>query len=127
MADAAVGGSGPRGGLSAGQELRFPGLSGRRLFLRRARYLISAVFETSCNAAYVTPIERKAVSKPLTGIRVLDLSKVLAGPLCAQYLGDLRAAIIKVKALGQGDEKHGWPPFPAPGLCTVFFSGHRNN
>ena len=56
------------------------------------------------------------MSKPLTGIRVLDLSKVLAGPLCAQYLGDLGADIIKVEAIGQGDDTRGWPPFPAPGL-----------
>jgi len=62
------------------------------------------------------------VSKPLTGIPVLDLSKVLAGPLCAQYLGDLGADIIKVETVGQGDETRGWPPFPVPGLVTVFFS-----
>ena len=66
------------------------------------------------------------MSKPLTGIRVLDLSKVLAGPLCAQYLGDLGADIIKVEAVGQGDETRGWPPFPAPGLGTVFLSANRN-
>jgi crotonobetainyl-CoA:carnitine CoA-transferase CaiB-like acyl-CoA transferase len=66
------------------------------------------------------------VSKPLAGIRVLDLSKVLAGPLCAQYLGDLGADIIKVEAVGQGDETRGWPPFPAPGLGTVFLSANRN-
>jgi crotonobetainyl-CoA:carnitine CoA-transferase CaiB-like acyl-CoA transferase len=66
------------------------------------------------------------VSKPLTGIRVLDLSKVLAGPLCAQYLGDLGADIIKVEAVGHGDETRGWPPFPAPGLGTVFLSANRN-
>ena len=72
------------------------------------------------------PIERTAVSKPLTGIRVLDLSKVLAGPLCAQYLGDLGADIIKVETVGQGDETRGWPPFPAPGLGTVFLSANRN-
>jgi len=66
------------------------------------------------------------VTKPLTGIRVLDLSKVLAGPLCAQYLGDLGADIIKVEAVGQGDETRGWPPFPAPGLGTVFLSANRN-
>jgi crotonobetainyl-CoA:carnitine CoA-transferase CaiB-like acyl-CoA transferase len=66
------------------------------------------------------------VSKPLDGIRVLDLSKVLAGPLCAQYLGDLGAEVIKVEAVGQGDETRGWPPFPAPGLGTVFLSANRN-
>ena len=66
------------------------------------------------------------MSKPLTGVRVLDLSKVLAGPLCAQYLGDLGADIIKVETVGQGDETRGWPPFPAPGLGTVFLSANRN-
>jgi formyl-CoA transferase len=66
------------------------------------------------------------VSRPLEGIKVLDLSKVLAGPLCAQYLGDLGAEVIKVEAVGQGDETRGWPPFPAPGLGTVFLSANRN-
>ncbi|WP_210253905.1 CoA transferase [Bradyrhizobium sp. S69] len=66
------------------------------------------------------------MAKPLAGIRVLDLSKVLAGPLCAQYLGDLGADIIKVETVGSGDETRGWPPFPAPGLGTVFLSANRN-
>ncbi|VIO79472.1 Acetyl-CoA:oxalate CoA-transferase [Bradyrhizobium ivorense] len=66
------------------------------------------------------------MSRPLDGIKVLDLSKVLAGPLCAQYLGDLGAEVIKVEAVGQGDETRGWPPFPAPGLGTVFLSANRN-
>jgi crotonobetainyl-CoA:carnitine CoA-transferase CaiB-like acyl-CoA transferase len=66
------------------------------------------------------------VAKPLNGVRVLDLSKVLAGPLCAQYLGDLGAEVIKIEAMGQGDETRGWPPFPAPGLGTVFLSANRN-
>jgi len=66
------------------------------------------------------------VPKPLAAIKVLDLSRVLAGPLCAQYLGDLGAEVIKVEAVGQGDETRGWPPFPAPGLGTVFLSANRN-
>ena len=66
------------------------------------------------------------MAKPLDGVRVLDLSKVLAGPLCAQYLGDLGAEVIKVEAVGQGDETRGWPPFPAPELGTVFLSANRN-
>jgi crotonobetainyl-CoA:carnitine CoA-transferase CaiB-like acyl-CoA transferase len=66
------------------------------------------------------------VSKPLAGIKVLDFSKVLAGPLCSQYLGDLGADVIKVEMTGQGDETRGWPPFPAPGFGTVFLSANRN-
>src|SRR5712672_2946105 len=91
-------------------------LHGRCLFLRSTRSLNKA----GKKSALALEHERKAVSKPLTGIRVLDLSKVLAGPLCTQYLGDLGADIIKVETVGQGDETRGWPPFPAPGLGTVF-------
>jgi formyl-CoA transferase len=71
-------------------------------------------------------VKETVVAKPLDGVRVLDLSKVLAGPLCAQYLGDLGAEVIKVETVGQGDETRGWPPFPAPELGTVFLSANRN-
>lgn len=66
---------------------------------------------------------------PLSGIRVLDLSKVLAGPLCAQYLGDMGADVIKIETLGQGDETRHWPPFRDAGDNTtgaVFLSANRN-
>jgi len=49
---------------------------------------------------------------PLTGIRVLDLSRILAAPLAAQSLGDLGAEVIKVERPGRGDEARRWgPPF----------------
>ena len=66
---------------------------------------------------------------PLHGIRVLDLSKVLAGPLCAQYLGDMGADVVKVETLETGDETRGWPPFrEAAGerVGAVFLSANRN-
>jgi crotonobetainyl-CoA:carnitine CoA-transferase CaiB-like acyl-CoA transferase len=66
------------------------------------------------------------VAKPLQGVKVLDLTKVLAGPLCAQYLGEMGADIVKVEPVGTGDETRGWPPFAAPGLGAVFLSANCN-
>ena len=61
---------------------------------------------------------------PLTGVRVLDFSKILAGPLCTQYLADLGAEVIKVEPL-KGDDTRGWPPF-ADGVGAIFTAVNRN-
>ncbi len=63
--------------------------------------------------------------KPLAGIRILDLTKVLAGPLCTQYLGDLGAEVIKVEPCHIGDDTRRWPPFRGE-TGAIFLSVNRN-
>ena len=47
---------------------------------------------------------------PLAGVRVLDLSRVLAGPWASQLLADLGADVVKVEAPGRGDDTRHWGP-----------------
>ncbi len=51
-------------------------------------------------------------SRALEGVKVLDLSRVLAGPWCTQILADLGAEVLKVEHPGRGDDTRAWgPPF----------------
>jgi crotonobetainyl-CoA:carnitine CoA-transferase CaiB-like acyl-CoA transferase len=64
---------------------------------------------------------------PLQSVKVLDLSRVLAGPLCTMMLGDLGADVIKVERPGLGDETRGWgPPFDSSGRAAYYLSVNRN-
>lgn len=65
-------------------------------------------------------------SGALSGLRVVDLSRVLAGPLCTQMLADHGAEVIKVEP-PRGDETRGWgPPFVRPGTSAYFTGLNRN-
>ena len=67
--------------------------------------------------------------KPLEGIKVLDLSRVLAGPWCTQLLADLGAEVIKVERPGSGDDTRHWgPPWHGEGkerVAAYFLSANR--
>ena len=63
----------------------------------------------------------------LAGIRVIDLTRVLAGPFCTMLLGDLGADVIKVEVPGRGDDTRQWgPPFTPQGESAYFLSANRN-
>src|SRR3954470_4230458 len=63
----------------------------------------------------------------LSGVKVLDLSRVLAGPLCTMMLGDLGASVLKVERPDGGDETRGWgPPFDPRGESAYFLGVNRN-
>lgn len=63
---------------------------------------------------------------PLSGVRVIDLTRALAGPFCTMLLGDLGAEVIKVETPGKGDDGRQWgPPFVGKESC-YFLSVNRN-
>ncbi len=62
----------------------------------------------------------------LHGIRVLDLTRVLAGPYCTMFLGDLGAEVVKVEQPGVGDDTRGWGPPFAGGESAYFLCTNRN-
>src|SRR5580698_5785821 len=63
----------------------------------------------------------------LSHIRVLDLSRVLAGPWSTQILGDLGAEVLKIEKPGEGDETRAFgPPFLGSGDATYFLAANRN-
>ena len=71
--------------------------------------------------------------QPIQGIRVVDISRALAGPFCTMMLGDLGADVIKVERPGRGDESRSWgPPFVGaateayPGESTYYLAANRS-
>jgi crotonobetainyl-CoA:carnitine CoA-transferase CaiB-like acyl-CoA transferase len=65
---------------------------------------------------------------PLSGVRIFDLTRVLAGPTCVQMLADFGAEVIKVERPGSGDDTRGWAPPLMPGTQeSAYFAGANRN
>lgn len=62
---------------------------------------------------------------PLEGLRVIDLSRVLAGPFCAMLLGDMGADVVKIEEPNEGDDARMWGPFV--GDWSAYFLGVNRN
>jgi crotonobetainyl-CoA:carnitine CoA-transferase CaiB-like acyl-CoA transferase len=73
----------------------------------------------------MTATEHDGWAGPLAGIRVIDLTRVLAGPFATQSLGDLGADVLKIEPPGGGDETRRFPPFVA-GESHYFLGINRN-
>jgi crotonobetainyl-CoA:carnitine CoA-transferase CaiB-like acyl-CoA transferase len=73
------------------------------------------------------PCSSARLTGPLAGVRVLDLSRVLAGPLATMQLADFGADVIKVESPGRGDETRRFgPPFMADGTAAYYAAVNRN-
>lgn len=93
------------------------------------RFLTSAIERDlkKCKRGFCQTITEYNRS-PLNGIRVLDLTRIVAGPYCTMILGDLGAEILKVERPGDGDEARKWGPpfFEGTQESTYFMSVNRN-
>ena len=67
-----------------------------------------------------------AAAGPLSGLTVLDLTRVLSGPYCTMLLGDMGARVIKVEQPGRGDDTRAWGP-PFIGSESAYFLGTNRN
>src|SRR6185503_7764509 len=69
--------------------------------------------------------ESPASELPLRGLKVIDFTRVLAGPLCTMLLGDMGAEVFKIEDPDHGDDTRAWAPF-VEGWSTYFLSVNRN-
>jgi crotonobetainyl-CoA:carnitine CoA-transferase CaiB-like acyl-CoA transferase len=73
-------------------------------------------------------MSNKTPSGPLSGLKIFDLTRVLAGPTCVQMLADLGADVIKIEKPGAGDDTRGFAPPAMPGTAeSAYFCGVNRN
>jgi crotonobetainyl-CoA:carnitine CoA-transferase CaiB-like acyl-CoA transferase len=65
-------------------------------------------------------------NQPLTGIRVVDLTRVMTGPYCTMMLGDMGADVVKIEQPGKGDDTRAWGPPFIDGESAYYLSVNRN-
>lgn len=80
---------------------------------------------TPANGIPQTPAEQTPAELPLAGIRILDLSRALSGPMCSSILADLGAEVVKVEGTPAGDSTRHWPPFEGD-RSLYYLSANRN-
>ncbi|XP_064455273.1 succinate--hydroxymethylglutarate CoA-transferase-like [Ornithodoros turicata] len=97
----------------------------RRRSLRILLRLPVDASERYKNGSYIAKLKHTSTG-PLAGIRILDLTRILAGPFCSMILGDMGAEVIKIEKPGSGDETRNWgPPFIGDQSC-YFLAINRN-
>jgi len=80
------------------------------------------LFSSSTRTEHAASSPSASHSGPLAGIRILDLSRILAGPYCSQVLCDYGAEVIKVEHPLSGDDTRSWgPPFTAKSRMSAYF------
>ena len=94
---------------------------------RRRTFLLRSFSSTSTiRPVYPSPPPTPS-PPPLTDLRVLDLTRILAGPYCTQALGDFGADVIKIEHVKGGDDTRSWgPPFTPTNVSAYFISANRN-
>lgn len=88
------------------------------------KYLAPKLPKTNSACLYSTGTDGRS---PLSGIRVLDLTRIVAGPYCTMILGDLGAEILKIEQPGVGDEARRWGPFINNTKESAYFASVNRN
>ena len=65
------------------------------------------------------------MTSPLDNVKVVDLTRTIAGPFCTMLMGDMGADVVKIEEPERGDETRGWTPFWND-VSTQFLSFNRN-